>query len=343
MTRWNFGGYTQGMPTVSVHDSSRRSDAAIRAGSGRRLALRGSGPEIVAFLHGQTRRLGVGVIMIGGWGLPGDASLALAGPTALLVDARRSCSELEEIASSLQAELDRRGWGEVRTCARFRERLQRCEDDVVNELAALLAGGASSISSRHQSLARELYCPINLPRRLLMPRDFGNGLLGAAVFSASFSLALGFHPIAPALGFIYGLFGRYLGRARAGIAFALGDGPAGNAAAMAADGLHGVALMALVISPAAGLGISLRRIVWTSISHTLSKGALRLFLDKRFSVDGHHRQALGVTISTLVDLCHGLTTNFLYAGSVTAGAIQAGLACWGVWTHFWPRKSAGTS
>ncbi|MEK7234467.1 MAG: hypothetical protein AAB268_11670 [Elusimicrobiota bacterium] len=329
--------------TQAVLDGGSRAGVVIRTGSGRRLALCGGGPEIVAFLQGQARRLEVGVILIGGWGLPEGASPALAGPTALLVDARRSGAELEGAAAALQAELDCRGWSEVRVCAGLRGRIQRCEDDVIDELAALLAGGESSMFSPKQSLARELYFPINLPRRLLMPRDFGNGLLGAAVFSASFSFALGFHPIAPTLGFIYGLFGRYLGRARAGIAFALGNGPAGNAAAMAADGVHGVALMALVICPAAGLEISLRRIVWTSISHTLSKGALRLFLDKHFSVASHDRQALGVTISTLVDLCHGLTTNFLYAGSAAAGAIQAGLACWGVWIHFWPRKPMGTS
>ncbi|MBI3288877.1 MAG: hypothetical protein HYZ74_05100, partial [Elusimicrobia bacterium] len=208
---------------------------------------------------------------------------------------------------------------------------------------ARLPDNASRTASDLKEKARDLYCLINFPSSLFIARDAGNGLLGAAVFTASFSLALGFHPIAPILGFVYGVCGRYLARVRAWIAFSLGDGPKGNASALAFDAVHGIALMALVINPAAGLGIGLRRIVLTSLTHTISKGALRLFLDKRFSVAGDEQQATGVAISTLADFCHGLTTSLMYAGWAAAGVIQGALACWGVWVHFWPRKSGAAA
>ncbi|HAZ08122.1 MAG TPA: hypothetical protein DCZ01_06285 [Elusimicrobia bacterium] len=318
------------------------SSTALRAASGRRLPLDAAHVRAVDLLHSRAKKHGLGIVFFGGWGLPEPGGTWRAGPVAVLVDALRPESELHVLAEDIQTGLEREGGRPVQVLARFQGRIPRCEADFsdgVAELLALLPDNALRETSDLRKAARELYCPINLPRRLLGSRDFGNGLLGAAVFTASFSLALGFHGIAPTLGFVYGLFGRYLARGRAWISFSMGNGPKGNAVALAVDAVHGIALMTLVINPAAGLGISLRRIIGTSVCHTLSKGAMRLFIDKRFSVEGHDRQAMGVTLSTLADFCHGLTTSFMYAGWAAAGAVQAGLACWCVWVHFWPRKA----
>src|SRR6185295_16040862 len=126
-------------------------------------------------------------------------------------------------------------------------------------------------------------------RRVLSWADAGNGVVQAALFTASFSMGLGYHHALPFIGFGFGLFGRYLARMRAWVAFYLGDGLFANACAMAFDAALGVSIV-----PATSLTLGAGKIIWGSVSHTLSRGALRLFFDKRFSTGHEGRQAFGV-------------------------------------------------
>ena len=97
----------------------------------------------------------------------------------------------------------------------------------------------------------------------------------------------------------------------------------------AEDAEPGGGTMALVINPVGGYGIPLWAIAATSLSHTLSKGTVRLFLDKLYSVQGERRQAKGIVLTTLFNFLQGLTTSFVYAGSGIAIAVQAASACVG--------------
>ena len=315
--------------------------AVVRAASGERRALASLTREHMGVIRGAARRNGAGFVLMGaaafGRCLPFEEDLR-PGLTLLLVDAERSSSELDALAVALQAELSAAQLPfPVRVLARLRGRYHRFEEDFIETAMASLRTEPSAAEARGADLRAEaasLYAPVALPRRLLTWSDFWTAVLGACVFTASFSIGLGFHWIAPVLGFTYGLLGRYLARIRAGIAFALGDGPAGNAAALAYDAVHGAALFGLIIDPAAGLGIPWARVLSTSVTHTLSKGALRLVLDKRFSTGREQRQSWGVVATTVLDFAQGVVTSFVYAGAQWAFILQASLAVVGLYLLF---------
>lgn len=181
-----------------------------------------------------------------------------------------------------------------------------------------------------ESAYRELFMTLNLPRSRFVRADVLNGLWNASLTTASFSIALGFHPVIPVVGFLFGLCGRYLARFKTWVTRDPADTVLTNSLALAADAAIGITVMACVIDPMAGLGIPLKRIVWASLLHTLSKGSLRLFLDKHFSKGALGSQKLGVFLVTTVNFLQGLTTAFIYSGSRTAVVLQAGMAVLGL-------------
>lgn len=249
----------------------------------------------------------------------------------LLVDARRGPAELRVLAAELEGFFAAQGWGfPVRFFAELTGRLHREEDDFLETgeryLRGLLPPGTEFSGAQLREAMRELYFTVNLGRRALNAADLRNGAVTAALFCASFSLGLGFHFVLLPIGFLFGVFGRYLARMRAGVAFVLGDGVAANAAALLFDAAQGAAVMACVINPAAGLGLPLRVIVAGSLAHTLAKGSLRLFLDKAFSTGNEARQGGGVLLVNLLSFAQGVVTSFVYAGSRAAQAVQ-GLLC----------------
>lgn len=168
-----------------------------------------------------------------------------------------------------------------------------------------------------------------MSRAGLIPADVLNAFLGAAVFTASFGVSLGLHPVVPLIGFLYSLMGRRLARFKAGIALGRGDGLLGNGLALAFDAGLGTATMALLIKPAMSLELTLAAIAWTSARHTLSKGTLRLAIEKRCCCGSERAQALGVTSTILLDFVQGALTGFVYAGSKPALAAQCALAALG--------------
>lgn len=176
----------------------------------------------------------------------------------------------------------------------------------------------------------ELYAPVQLPRPVFVRADLLNGLWNALLASLSFSAALDFHPVVPAAAFAFGLGGRYLARLKAAVAGVPAETPLSNVAALALDGAIGAALMALVLSPAAGWNIPLDRILQASALHTLSKGSWRLWLDKRYASGGHGGQARGVFLASALNFFIGLVTAFAYAGRPEAWVLQAALATIGL-------------
>ncbi len=265
--------------------------------------------------------------------------------SVILVSSRLSHEEMDCLAVRLEAEFGSWGWSfPVRVFSRVAGRRHQSEEDFIRTgkayLRSLLPPGLEFSERELREALGELYCALNLPRKSLTWRDLGNGLATAALFSASFSLGLGFHPVLPAVGFLFGCLGRYLARMRAAVAFSLGDTFFANSAALAFDAALGAALMALVINPAAGLGLSLGRIALASALHTLSKGSLRLFLDKRFSSGHERRQAAGVLATSVLNFLQGAVTSFVYSGSALALGIQASFCALGLWLLFGPPRPA---
>ena len=92
--------------------------------------------------------------------------------------------------------------------------------------------------------------------------------------------------------------------------------------------------MSLVINPIVGLGLDFSTIAWVSIVHTVSKGGLRLAVDKRFSTAELHRQALGVSATALLDLSLGVVTSLAYAAILPARLLQTLLGALGLYLLF---------
>lgn len=183
---------------------------------------------------------------------------------------------------------------------------------------------------------RELYCTINLPQNRFERGDAVNGAWNAVLTSISFSLALGFHPIVPLVGFSFGFCGRWLARFKAWITQAPADTPLRNAAALAADAVIGIGVMTLIVNPIGGYGIVLSRILGASVLHTLSKGSVRLALDKHFSQRDSSAQRAGVFLAIGINFLQGLATAYIYAGSGWATAVQIAAAAAGLGWVFLP-------
>lgn len=266
--------------------------------------------------------------------------------SVILVDAKRSEAEMRGLAAELEARFQGLGHFPVRFFARLASRYHRSEEEFLDTgrlyLRSLGPRSCAFAPEDLRSAMRELYLTLNLPKPLFNLGDLANGLAAAALLSASFSVGLGFHWVLPPTGFAFGFLGRYLARFRAWVAFSLGDGLWANAAALAADAALGSAVMGLILNPGAGLGLSWGAIVTGSVSHTLGKGSLRLWLDKRFSVGNDRRQGWGVLASALLNFLQGAVTSLVYAGSLAALSLQAGLCLLGLRLIFGParRRSA---
>lgn len=266
--------------------------------------------------------------------------------SVLVVDGARAPEEVAALARELEAELNARGWSfPVRVFDGLDGRRFRREDDFLEVGERYLrsqAPAASFSSAQWREGLSEIYLPVNLPRRAFLPADWKNGALSAVLASATFSAGLGFHWILPPVGFAFGLFGRRLGRLRAWTARVWGDGVAGNAAALALDAGIGAAAMGLVIVPAAGYPVTGGMILGASLAHTLAKGSLRLWLDKRFSSGAHGAQARGAAWVIALGFVQGCVTSFAYAGHGWAWAVQAGSCALGGGLVFGPalRRSA---
>ncbi|MBI3554074.1 MAG: hypothetical protein HY077_16380 [Elusimicrobia bacterium] len=261
----------------------------------------------------------------------------------ILVDARRADGELEALARELELDLNSRGWGfPVRVFARLHGRTFRSEGEFLKVNGEYLRSLSSEVLDEKavRAASRELYMTLNLPRRFLTWDDLRNGLLTAGMGCVALTAALGFRWAVPAVAFVFGLFGRYLARLRAGVAFGLGNGFAGNAAAMGMDALIGISAMAGLINPLAHFGLPFSKIVAASVSHTLARGGLRLFLDKRFSTGDEKRQAHGVIITMSLNCLQGMATSFYYTGAVWANFLQWVLAGGGIILIFGPSVKA---
>ncbi|MBI4345912.1 MAG: hypothetical protein HY553_03590 [Elusimicrobia bacterium] len=167
-------------------------------------------------------------------------------------------------------------------------------------------------------------------RRLLLPEDVRNGALDALLSTASFSLALGFHPVVPLVAFVDGLLGRHLSRLRLHIARGGGDGVGANAAALATHAAIGTMKFGLFINPIGGYGVPLPAILRVSLTNSLSKGTVRLLFDKAFACRGERRRATGVAYASLLTFGQGLLCGLVYKGSGAATALQYGFAAAGI-------------
>lgn len=167
-------------------------------------------------------------------------------------------------------------------------------------------------------------------RRALIAEDVRNGALDALLSTASFSLALGFHPVVPLVAFADGLLGRHLSRLRFHIARAGGDGVAANAAALATHAAIGAVKFGLFINPIGGYGVPLPAILRVSFTNSLSKGSFRLLFDKAFAWGGESRRARGVAYASLLTFGQGLLCGLVYKGSGAAATLQYGFAVTGI-------------
>ena len=184
----------------------------------------------------------------------------------------------------------------------------------------------------------ELYAPLNIRAPLFMRADAVNGAWTAALSTLSSSAALPMHPVVPLAGFVFGACGRYLARFKSWVAQVPAETPLTNAAALAADWLIGIALMACVLSPAAGWGLSLERIAGASALHSLAKGSWRIWLDKKFSRLDRARQARGVFYASGLNFIIGLVTAFVYSGRPWAAPLQLAVAAAGLVLAFRPSR-----
>jgi hypothetical protein len=260
--------------------------------------------------------------------------------TVVLIDARRTDTELTALAVELEAALNAMGFTfPVRVFASLHKGRWRREEDFRAEGEGYLRSLAPETSFSPEELREavcELYTPINLPRPLLTRADWRNAALTAVLLSASFSIGLGFHWVLPVVGFVFGLFGRYLSRLRAGTARVLGDAWLGNAVALVVDAAIGASMMGFLVVPAAGLAISWSAILAGSATHTLAKGTMRLWLDKRYAAGTVSRQARGVAAISALNFAQGVVTSFVYAGSRAAWLLQLAVCVAGAVLLFGP-------
>jgi hypothetical protein len=250
--------------------------------------------------------------------------------TVFIIDSqKRPLSQLEDIARRLEDRFRAygcsfalkvfTGWDGVRWTSE--------EDFIRNgagqQLRGLLAQDHTFSEQALAQAVREIYAPVNLPRPWFSRRDVANGAINAVVATTTFTLALGFHPIVTLVGFAFGFGGRYLARLKATVAAVAGrETVASNAAALAVDGAIGIAVMGFLVNPLAGYGIAWPTILWASILHTLSKGSVRLALDKHFAGRNDRQQSLGVLITLALNTAQGLATAYIYAGSPWAAPAQ---------------------
>ncbi len=260
--------------------------------------------------------------------------------TVVLIDARRTDDELSALAVELETAFNALGFTfPVRVFARLHKGRWRKEDDFRAEGEGYLRSLAPDSSFRPEELREavgELYTPVNLPRPLLVRADWRNAALTSVLLSASFSLGLGFHWILPVVGFTFGLFGRYLSRLRAGTARVLGDAWLGNGVALAVDAAIGASMMGFLVVPAAGLAIPWSAILAGSATHTLAKGTMRLWLDKRYAAGTLSRQSRGVAAVSALNFAQGVVTSFVYAGSRAAWLLQLAVCLAGAALLFGP-------
>lgn len=212
------------------------------------------------------------------------------------------------------------------------------QDHGARHLEKNLPPGAAFPADALRRAFSELYAPVNMRGPAFIRADAVNGLWTAVLSTLSFSAALPMHPVVPLAGFVFGACGRYLARFKAWVARVPTETPLTNAAALAADGLIGVALMACVLSPAAGWGLPLERIVRASALHSLSKGSWRIWLDKRFSRLDRTRQARGVFLASGLNFLIGLITAFVYAGRPWAAPLQVAVSAVGLCLAFRPSR-----
>lgn len=258
--------------------------------------------------------------------------------TVLIIDAARGEDEAAALARQLEGELNGLGLSfPVRVFTRLNGSRWGAEEDFLAEgeayLRELSPDAPFGPGERRDGL-RELYAPVNIARPLLTAADWRNAVVATTLFAASFSLGLGFHFVLIPVGLFFGLFGRYFSRLRAGTARALGDAWLGNAAALLLDAGIGAALMGGIIVPAAGLAIAWKTILTGSMTHTLAKGTMRLWLDKRFAGGTVSRQGYGVLAVSALNFCQGVLTSLVYAGSKTAWALQLCVCVAGAWLLF---------
>lgn len=168
------------------------------------------------------------------------------------------------------------------------------------------------------------------PTPWILAEDVRNGALDAALSAASFSLALGFHPIVPIVAFIDGLLGRHISRLRWTIAMRGGDTVLANGAALLTHVAIGAVKFGVFINPVAGFGIPFAAIVRVSLSNSLAKGSFRLVFDKVFGSRGEHHRAQGVACASLVTFGQGLLCGMVYKGSSTAAWLQFAFAATGI-------------
>lgn len=216
----------------------------------------------------------------------------------------------------------------------FGGRTFRSERDFIDFGAGYLRGRLPEEhgfpDSAIESAFGELYTTLNVPRPAFHRLDAANGLWNAALASASFSIALGFHWIVPVTAFGFGFCGRYLARFKAWVARVPAETFSSNTLALLADAGIGVAAMAALINPIGGYGIPLGRILWASALHSLSKGSVRLALDKHFSQGTLSRQRSGVFLTVSINFLQGLATAYIYAGSRAAILLQIAMALTGL-------------
>ena len=168
------------------------------------------------------------------------------------------------------------------------------------------------------------------PTPFLIAEDLRNGALDAVLSTASFSMALGFHPIVPIVAFVDGMLGRHWSRLRYRIASAGGDGVAANAAALATHVAIGTAKFGLIVNPIGGYGVPMQNILRVSLANSLSKGTFKLAFDKAFADEGERHRALGVCIASLTTFGQGLLCGMVYKGHSLASSLQYGFAAVGV-------------
>lgn len=260
--------------------------------------------------------------------------------TVVLIDERRTDAELSALAAELEAAFNALGFTfPVRVFASLHKGRWRKEEDFRAEGEGYLRSlttGAEFKSEELREAVGELYTPVNLPRPLLTRADWRNAALTSVLLSASFSLGLGFHWVLPVVGFTFGLFGRYLSRLRAGTARALGDAWLGNGVALTVDAAIGASMMGFLVVPAAGLAIPWSAILAGSATHTLAKGTMRLWLDKRYAAGTVSRQARGVAAVSALNFAQGVVTSFVYAGSRPAWLLQLAVCLAGAVLLFGP-------
>lgn len=264
--------------------------------------------------------------------------------TVVLVDpSRRPLAALESAAAELEAEFRRFGTSfPVKVFPGLEGRRFGSEEEFLEHGAGYLERhappGAAIPRAELRRAFRELYAPLALPKPVFTRADAANGLWNAVLSTVSFTVAFGFHPVIPAVAFAFGLGGRYLARFKSWVARSPAETPLTNAAALLADAAIGIGVMALVVSPAAGFGLSLERIAKASLLHTLSKGSWRLWLDKRYSRLDQTSQARGVFLTGGLNFAIGLVTAFVYAGRPAAVALQCALAAGGLALAFRPSR-----